>query len=237
MRDLLVLGDLVVACDSIGGIGPLPGDTVSADATTVGHFALRVPLMEVLCAGADPVAVVDALSLPLAGAGEEIVAEVRRLAAEAGVPPEAVTGSTEENVPVTATGIGVTVLGRLRGAPTTARPGDAVVCLGLPLSAPRDTLHPGHPGQVTVADVRAVLATGLVHDALPVGSRGVAYELGELARTAGLRVEPVGSDVSPTDSGGPASCVLVACAADDLDALRAATVGDPPFAVVARLVG
>ena len=44
LRDLLLLGDdLVVATDSIGGIGPKPADTVAADAATVAHFGLRVP--------------------------------------------------------------------------------------------------------------------------------------------------------------------------------------------------
>ncbi|MDQ7992185.1 MAG: AIR synthase related protein, partial [Propionicimonas sp.] len=114
VRDLLLLdGDLVVVTDSVGGIGPKPADTVPADAATAAHFALRVPLLEVLCAGARPIAVVDALCVELSPTGEAMIAEIRRLAGEAGVPPAAITGSTEENVATVATGVGVTVLGRL----------------------------------------------------------------------------------------------------------------------------
>jgi len=63
-RDLLVFeatGSLVIACDSIGGIGPKPADTIAADARTTAHFGVRVPLLEVLCAGARPIALVDTL--------------------------------------------------------------------------------------------------------------------------------------------------------------------------------
>lgn len=238
VRDLLVLdGTLVVASDSVGGIGPKPADSVAADAVTVAHFALRVPLLEVLCAGARPIAVVDALCVEYEPTGRTMIEEIRRLAAEAGVPAEAVTGSTEENVVTRATGVGVTVLGRLPSEDTMgggSRPGDVVVCAGLPLSAPRDEIVIGHPGQVAVAAVRAVLASGLAHDALPVGSKGVAWEAVQLAESAALTAEWLEPGVSRTDSGGPASCVLFSCAPGAVETLRA-LVAPAPLSAVARL--
>jgi len=142
VRDLLIIGDdLVIATDSIGGIGPKPADTIAADAATVAHFALRVPLLEVLCAGAQPIAIIDDLCVELEPTGAVMIAEIRRLAAAAGVAADAVTGSTEDNVPTVATGIGVTVLGRLSPGHRVgggSQPGDVVICAGLPISAPRD---------------------------------------------------------------------------------------------------
>lgn len=239
-RDLLVWdapGRVVVACDSVGGAGPLPGDAVPASAETVAHFALRVPLLEVLCAGATPAIVTDALTIARAGAGERMIAHLRELAAEAGVPPECVTGSTEENIPTRSTGIGVTVLGFLPAdAPELrARAGDVVLCAGVPLSAPRDDLYPGHPQQVRVADVKDALASGLVHDALPVGSRGVGAEVEELARTAGLTASFGEAPFALTDSGGPSSCVLFACSPADAPALRAVFAASTPVVTVASL--
>ena len=223
VRDLLVLdGDLVVATDSIGGIGPKPADTVLADPATVAHFALRVPLLEVLCAGARPIAVVDDLCVELRPTGEPMIAEIRRLATEAGVHPDAVTGSTEDNVATAATGIAVTVLGRLGASGLLSggsQPGDVVLCAGQPLSAPRDDIRIGHPGQVPVTTVLAALTSGLVHDALPVGSRGLAWEVPELA--AGLAVEWLQSTIARDDSAGPASCVLFSCAPESVSALSA----------------
>ncbi len=239
VRDLLVLGaDLVVATDSIGGIGPKPADTVAADAATVAHFALRVPLLEVLCCGARPIAVVDALCVELEPTGRVMIEEVLRLAAAAGVPAEAVTGSTEDNVPTSATGVGVTVLGRigpdglLSGG---SRPGDVVLCAGLPISAPGHDIRIGHPDQVDVAAAAAAVASGLVHDALPVGSKGVGWEVSQLAGSAGLGhewLDPV--PVSRTASGGPASCVLFSCSPEAVPAVTA-LLGTAPVQPVARL--
>ena len=239
VRDLLLLGDdLVVATDSIGGIGPKPADTVFADAATVAHFALRVPLLEVLCAGAEPIAVIDDLCVEREPLGAQMITEIRRLSAEAGVPPEAITGSTEDNVATVATGIGVTVLGRLepgRRVGAGSLPGDLVVCAGLPISAPRDEVYIGHPAQVPVAAVVAALASGVVHDALPVGSKGLAWEVPQLAASDGLDLTwRDDHGLSVTDSGGPSSCVLFSCAPDDLDALMACLDGVPAV-VIAEL--
>lgn len=227
MRDLLVLdttGRLVIACDSIGGIGPKPADRYWADAPTVAHFALRGPLLEVLCTGAEVIAIANALTVARDDIGQQMIDTIVQLAQQAGVSAEAVTGSTEENVPSGATGVGVTVIGRLPpGAPAggESRPGDVVLCAGLPISAPRDRVHIGHPSLVSVGEVSAALATGVVHDALPVGSKGVRFEIGQLAEPAGLTAIWQAETVHPTDSGGPSSCVLFSCAAADEPILRA----------------
>ncbi len=240
IRDLLILdGTIVIAADSVGGIGPKPSDTVSSDAVTVAHFALRVPLLEVICAGASPIAVVDTLCVELEPTGAPMIEEIRRLAAEAGVPPVAVTGSTEENVATVATGIGVTVIGRVEPGDLLSggsHSGDLVVCAGVPLSAPHDEVWIGHPGQVSVASASAVVASGLVHDALPVGSRGVGWEVAQLAGSAGLEHEWLDvPGVSLTASGGPASCVLFSCDPDSVEAVRGRIDAATPVHVIARL--
>ncbi|MCB0884595.1 MAG: transcriptional regulator, partial [Propionibacteriaceae bacterium] len=77
-RDLLVFESasrLVLACDSIGGIGPKPADSVSVDARTVAHFGVRVPLLEVLCSGARPIALVNALCVERDPTGQEMIDE------------------------------------------------------------------------------------------------------------------------------------------------------------------
>jgi len=241
IRDLLILdGTLVIAADSIGGIGPKPADTVYADARTVAHFALRVPLLEVICAGARPVAVIDNLCVELEPTGRQMLDEIQRLAAQAGIEPLAVTGSTEDNVMTQATGIGVTVIGRIGPGGLLSghsHPGDVVLCVGLPISAPHDDVRIGHPSQVTVTAVSAAVASGLVHDALPVGSRGLIWEVAQLAESAGLHHvwhDPAG--VSLTASGGPASCVLLSCAPESVEAVRS-TLGQGTLVhLVARVL-
>jgi len=239
-RDLLIMdcpGPIVLACDSVGGIGPLPNDSVAAEARTTAHFATRVPLLEVVCAGARPVAVIDTLSIAGDETGQEMIDAVRSLAMEAGVQPEAVSGSTEDNVPTSSTGIGVVVVGQLRDSRTpAAQPGDVVLCVGLPRSAPHDKLFPGHPDIVPIPEIQAALATGLVNDALPVGSKGLAWEVPQLATTAGLDVSwETASGVDAHASGGPSSCVLLSCAPEAVAELSAVFSSQTPVTRVAWL--
>lgn len=246
VRDLTVLpvaADrvLVVACDSIGGIGDKPHDAYPADPATCGHFALRVPLLELLAAGARPALAVDTLSVEREPTGDAIIAAMRELLADVGLTdPATLTGSTEENVSVVQTGIGVTVIGfahpdELRAG--RARAGDSAILVGLPLSAPTHRLYPGHPGQVSVAEVAAVARLSGVHDMLPVGSRGVAAEAHDLAASAGLAatLDP-GTPVDLHHSGGPASCVLLA-GPDALVAPLRALRDDLPVHVIGRFTG
>ena len=195
VRDLLIVDGsppLVIACDSVGGIGPRPAD-----------LGARVPLLEVLCSGARPVALINTLCHDMAEA-TVFIDTFRAVASEVGIRPEAVTGSTEENVPSPATGVGVTVIGTLTGDLLTGggRPGDVVICVGWPRSAPHDEVFIGHPDIVPLSTVQALVATGAVHDALPVGSRGIGYEAGQLAGSAGYGLAWLTHPLPLAASGG-----------------------------------
>lgn len=242
IRDLSILeiqNDrvLIVACDSIGSIGPKSGDSYPASAETVAHFAARVPLLEVLCAGGVPQVIVDTLNVEMDPTGMTMISEIRDMASELGLSADRVTGSTEDNVSTNATGIGVTVIGTaaledLR--PGTSRVGDAVVCLGFPMSAPRDVISKGDTHIPSIIDLVAAMARTKVRDAVPVGSQGVAYEANQLAESAGLFLEPAGDfGLDLAGSGGPATCVLVTIAVTDIESLRS---GFPP-AVPVTIVG
>lgn len=217
---------LVVACDSHGGIGPKPHDTVSVDADVLGRFALRVPLLEVIATGATPRLVVDALSVERDPTGDAILSGIRDEATAAGLDGAGITGSTEENVPTVATGVGVTVIGDVTldalrtGA---ARPPFEVVLFGRPMSAPTDVFGPDHRDIVTVPKLIAALELEGVAEALPIGSGGVADEFAALARTAGGTPEM--DDVWPCDrdqSGGPSTAALLGVIPQRLDSVLAA---------------
>lgn len=246
-RDLVYLRTgtdeaLIVACDSDGGLGPKPADTVAVTGFDLGRFAARVPLLEVIAAGATPVLVVDTLAVELEPTGMAIIDGVRAEAESAGLTPDAVTGSTEDNVPTVATGVGVTVLGRTAvGAVRigTARPGDLVAVAGRPMSAPADRFGPDSPGVLTCPALIAALAVPGVVEALPIGSSGVRAEIDQLARTAGLVATPLPDWPFDTDqSGGPSTAALVTVSSDHdeggtLDAL--ADASGLPIVPVARL--
>lgn len=220
IRDLtlLELGGgrvLVVACDSVGSIGPKPHDSFAATAALTAHCAVRVPLLEIIAAGAKPEIIVDALSVEMEPTGRAMIDEIREMAASIGLGPDRVTGSTEDNVPTVATGIGVTIIAtaersELRAG--TSAPGDAVLCLGAPTSAPADTITIGDERMISLETLVSVLAVDGVHDALPVGSHGVGFEISQLAASSDLDFSPATHSLDLLASGGPASCVLVSVA-------------------------
>ena len=239
VRDLLIVDGsppLVIACDSVGGIGPRPADLVRVPADVVAHFAARVPLLEVLCSGARPVALINTLCHDMAEA-TVFINTFRAVASEVGIRPDAVTGSTEENVHSPATGVGVTVIGTLAGDLLTGggRPGDVVICVGWPRSAPHDEVFIGHPDIVPLSTVQALVTTGAVHDALPVGSRGIGYEAGQLAESSGCALTWLPHPLPLDASGGPASCVLFACDPASVPDLRNTVPGHVPWHPVAEL--
>ncbi len=218
IRDLTVIrmsGDffLVVAVDSDGAIGPKPADVVQVQGMVAGRFAVRVPLTEILACGATPIAAFDSLSVEMNPTGKAIIEGVRMELRASGLPNDfPVSGSTEDNVPTSQTGIGVAVLGIVHKTdfrPGSSKPSDELICLGIPKSGPRDVVTIDDPEIAMGADIVKIRHIGGVHDILPVGSKGILYEAGEMARLAGLaaEIEPA-SELDLTKSGGPSTCFL-----------------------------
>src|SRR5687768_8021037 len=79
VRDLhffQLLGDLslVIACDSNASIGEKPNDGLSKPYSEVGISVLKVPLMEVLATGAQPILIVNALCMEMDPSGQKLIA-------------------------------------------------------------------------------------------------------------------------------------------------------------------
>ena len=239
LRDLLVAdvpaSRLVIACDTIGGIGPRPDDSYPADPVWCAHLGARVPLLEVMCAGARPLVLVNTLCQDWESA-QPMIEEFRRCAAAVGIDPTAVTGSTEDNVATTQTGIGVTVIGVMpEGELPRAHDGDVLVCVGTPVSAPDDDVAPGRREIVPLAEVRDLVASGKVHDCVPVGSHGVAWEAAQLASTAGLRAEFRVVEVDRSPCWGPSPCLELVCDGGDVEELHGVVAPHRPWEVIGRL--
>lgn len=229
IRDLVVMWvsdlALVVACDSNASIGEKPADAVTQDAVETGYSAAKVPLMEVLAAGARPVLLVNNLCCELEPSGQRLLQGIHRLLDEAGLDV-VVTGSDETNMPTVQTGIGVTVLGvagrdELRCG--RAQPGDVIWCIGEPRDGRYLSFVDGQPGITGPKEIQAALVAPGVHEVLPVGSRGVRYEAGQLADVAGLAFRPSDrTSINLDISAGPSTCFLAAAPSGAQAALAAA---------------
>lgn len=239
-RDLLLFRSgatvFVLACDSNASIGHKPHDALQQDPSETGYSASKVPMMEVIAAGATPFVLIDNLCCELEPTGRQLLVGIERLIAESGLDV-VITGSDETNMPTVQTGIGVTVIGvaaddELRLGRTA--PGDTIYCVGTPADGRRVPFVDGEPGIATPREVLAAATVAGVHEMLPVGSRGVGYEIGQLGGADFRLVDP-----SPIDlevSAGPSTCFLVSGRDIDRDELAAA-VAPCPVAVVATVAG
>ncbi len=229
---------LVVGCDSAGGIGPKPLDKIKVDAFTLGKFTARAALMEVLAVGANPVCIVDALGVEPDPTGNEILQGIRAEAEKAGLDPNlAVTGSTEKNIAVEQTGIGVTVIGTCalkQVKIATSQPNDIVAALGVPCV--RDEVVPAEKeGKIAdTADILKLRTAEFIHELIPVGSAGIKRETRTLAEGSNLRFRMLSQRaVNVEKSAGPATVILATLAKTELGILSKLT--NKPLTIVAQL--
>ena len=224
-RDLTLVemnGDnlLVIACDSLGAIGTKEEDYLKTSGSIVGRFTVRVPLMEVMAAGAVPLLIINTLSVEMDPTGKDIIAGIREELTLAGLADLTVTGSTEENMPTRQTGVGITVIGKAAAADLRlgkVQVGDPVYCLGQP-----------RVGSAVLAGVvpdvpllKKLLAQPWGREILPVGSKGVLYEAGQLASTVQRKFSPAAvAGLDLYKSAGPATSLLVATEGERLAELR-----------------
>jgi hypothetical protein len=243
VRDLtkIELGNqysLIIAVDSDGGIGSLPADVVKCSDYTLGRFAIRVPLMEIIASGAYPLAAFDMLTLPMQPHGIEIIRGIRAELAEAGLSEDfPLSGSTEDNVPTSMTGVGTLVMGLVKEEdfrPGSSRPGDQMLCLGLPKSGPDDVVSLEDNEVIKLSQLKKVTMEEGVNDILPVGSRGILFEAGQVADLANLHFTTVDqSRVNLYKSGGPSTCALISCRADQVKRIR--HLFDLPVTIIGHL--
>jgi len=207
---------LVVSCDSAGGIGPKPLDQVRVDGRTLGRFTARVALMEALSVGAAPVCLASTLMVEPEPTGVEIIRGIREELRYARLDSRVVMAdSTEKNIPVRQTGVGVTVIGIATSRSLKigrCRCGDAIVAVGLP-HVGVEVIAGEKEGKIAdTRDVCNLLKTDFVREIIPVGSQGILREAQTIAADSDLRFKPRRpSDLDIRKSAGPATVALCAC--------------------------
>ncbi|MDR1510368.1 MAG: hypothetical protein LBS53_12105 [Synergistaceae bacterium] len=214
-RDIVIIPlqdsrNMVLACDSCGGLGLKEGDVMAIDPYFVGKFTVRVALLEVMASGARPIAVSDGLCCEMNPTGRAIVRGIEDEIAVCGLKDVILTGSTEENFPASMTGVGITVLGcadkdGLRFG--NGRPGDIALLAGKPAMGSAVDLS----NDLCYANLARLLDfTGAV-EIVPVGSKGILYEANMLAGLHGLSFKPKACGVDLSASAGPATCIVAIC--------------------------
>ena len=217
-RDLTQLpldkvNDLVIACDSSAGIGKKADDQVTIASSVMAAFTIRVPLLEFICHGVTPLAAVDTVGNEMYPTGQAVIQGIRDELTHAGFAGLSLNGSTEDNMTTQTTSVGVTLIGKLAHSdlvPATPEPLH-VFQLGRPLVGDAVVAHINDI--FSYDQVKAIRRFVGVQDMLPVGSKGIAYEVNQIAKT---QQHPrltwsVGVDQQQlTTSAGPATVVIVA---------------------------
>lgn len=242
VRDLLIADGgsyrLVIACDSNGAVGNKPHDHLAWPPRDTGFVAAKVPLMEVVAAGAEPFILIDNLCVEMNPTGLEILRGIRDACSVLARPP-IITGSDETNMPTVQTGLGVTVIGVARPEALRfgrSRAGDMVYAIGTPLGPVdgKDAFYEETADNVcSLATVVALIGREGVHEVLPVGSKGLAYELGQLAEVAGLVAAALPEPGIDMKRSGGACAVVIASVAPEHR--LPATIGTVPVTLLGTL--
>lgn len=203
---------LVVSCDSSGGIGNKENDVVQTTPEIVGLFTAQVGLMEVLAFGADPIAIVDTLSVEMEDTGRRIIEGIKKALEPLDFDLDnLITGSTEENFPVTVTGIGITIIGIINKKnwkkPMT-KPGLIAAVVGMPKLG-NEVLE----DENSIMNIQRLLELRekeYIKEILPVGSKGILYELEQISKTNDIGFELEENQlIDLKKSGGPSTCVII----------------------------
>lgn len=227
-RDLTLIDinenqSLVVSCDSSGGIGEKENDIIKTTPEVVGYFTTQVALMELISFGADPITIINTLSVEMDNTGKRILDGIKDVLNPLELDNDMiVTGSTEENFPVTVTGAGITVIGIINKnewkRPKTSS-GMIAVVVGLPKVG--EEVLENKDKIMNIADLIRLKNSDYIDEILPVGSKGIVYELNEMASSNNISFtleDEINIDLNK--SGGPSTCVIVSIEEDKLEELK-----------------
>ncbi|MFF2287457.1 ATP-binding protein [Peribacillus butanolivorans] len=211
MNDSLILPftesqSLVVSCDNSGGIGLKEKDLVQVPYEVVGYFSFRVAVMECLAAGGSPMTVVlhnfcgdeawEALKIGVMKGMDEIGLDL------------SITGSTESNMPLLQSALGLMVIGKRRNErvmkPILQR---KIALIGMPLVGEEVMKQQEWIAPLSLYKSLCELEEVQV---LPVGSKGIANEWKHLDLSGEGVSAHIRSQVDIEKSSGPSTCFLIA---------------------------
>ena len=202
---------MIIACDSCGAIGKKSGDMFNLSPHFAAKFTVRVALTEVLCSGANPVAITNGVSCEMHPTGEETIQGIREEIKNADIENISLIGSTEENFTTTMTALSITAIGLAKESELKFKPasmGDKLILFGTPqVGNEVDLESTGY-----YPEIRKLLHLNEVKEIVPVGSKGVAYEANTLAALNNLDFNPYEAKIDMQKSAGPATCLLILCA-------------------------
>lgn len=215
---------LVISCDSSGAIGNKEKDIVKVSPEVTGYYATQVSLMEILSFGAEPITIVNTLSVEMDDTGKKIINGIKKALEPLDFDMSSViTGSTEENFPVIQTGMGITIIG-IVDKKNWERPYTQAGLLSAVVGIPKigdEIIDDKNRTIMNISRLLELKEKEYIKEILPVGSKGILYELEEMAKTNNIdfRLEK-NINIDLKKSAGPSTCVLVSIEEDKYEEFK-----------------
>jgi hypothetical protein len=200
---------LVIAADNSGGIGLKEQDHVKTAYEVVSYYGFRVAVMECMAAGGKPISIVihnfcddHAWDLLLAG----IEKGLEELGLKGAV---SVTGSTESNFTMLQSALGIIVLGKRESTyvDEVSFENRKVAVIGSPLVGDEVLEQKNDVIPLSLFQELCELEDVVI---VPVGSKGILYELKNMLDEPSIVGDSLMCDVDVSKTAGPATCVLIA---------------------------
>ncbi|WP_027954550.1 hypothetical protein [Halobacillus kuroshimensis] len=214
--------DLVISSDNAANIGEKDADHIQAPYPLVAESMFRVAFMENYAVGAEPLSI---LLHNFSGEGvwQPCVDRVNELTEGLGLSVS-VTGSTESNFPLQQSALSLTVMGKV--SPSKVKTGctpeyAAFAVIGEPLVGQevmekQDRIAP-------LSLFKELADHPSVFEMVPVGSKGILYELQEMLKANDLaETFPEHCSLDINKSGGPSTCFIISYKKEEEAALRKA---------------
>ncbi|MBC1485178.1 alpha-L-fucosidase [Listeria seeligeri] len=221
VRDLSIIdvpsGCVLTSCDISAGFGEKIHDSLAVAPEVTGQLTLRVALLEMIATGAEVVAVSDVVGAEMEPTGRRVIAGIKNELKKANLEHIELNGSTEENIEVTATSVGVLVTGFATRAAlkiTNVHQAAVLFAFGKPFVGEEVLQNMDQMPDYEL--VKRLIANSAVLEVVPVGSKGMSYEAHLLAETNDCVFI---SDETLTvakmkKTAGPASVILAAVKAN-----------------------
>lgn len=221
MRDLSIIdlpsGCILTSCDISAGFGEKLHDSLTVAPELTGQLTLRVALLEMIATGAEVVAVSDVVGAEMEPTGRRIIAGLENELKKANLAHIELNGSTEENMEVAATSVGVLVTGFATRAAlkiTNVHQAAILFAFGEPIVGAEVLQKMDQMPDYQL--VKRLIKDNAVLEVVPVGSKGMAYEANLLAHlNNGVFIpDDTLNDEKMNKTAGPASVILAAVRAD-----------------------
>ncbi len=187
--------DLVIVVDNCGSVGSLEFDSVESSAFQVAYFTTRVVLMELLSIRSKPIAC--SISIFNNDKYEEFIEGVTKAFTETGIEIPHIS-SSESNFTMRESAFSITLFGKGRNLENFDSLDFGVI--GIPYFGSEVITNT----ILELSDFMNLLSDDNIKYILPVGSKGIAYEV-----QSNLNKVVASSSLDINKSAGPATAVIV----------------------------